>query len=371
MGKYSEWMTKSCVERAPLWMDKWAYDYGVVLKGVEEVYNDTGNDLFAAYILNNMSRFINDDGSIKGYSPDEFNIDHINNGKLLFFCHKKTGDAQYLKAAKTLIGQVKKHPRTSENVLWHKKVYPYQIWLDGLYMASPFWAQYIAESGEGGAFDEVLQQFLVCEKHTKCRDTGLLFHAYDETKSLYWCDPATGLSPHFWARAIGWFVMALNDVLDYLPKDHKDRQTLVDMLDRTLAPLLKVQDATGVWWQILNLPEQKGNYLEASASCMYLYGMAKGVLKGYLEKDKYLPSIKKAYNGIIAEFVTETGLGHLNLNKVCQSAGLGNHPDIEDKGRRRDGSFAYYISEPIVTNDPKGIGAFIKAYAYAERLLGE
>ena len=244
-------------------MEKWAYDYGVVLKGFEEVYNDTGKDLYAAYILNNMSRFINDDGSIKGYNPDEFNIDHINNGKLLFFCHKKTGDEKYKKAARNLMAQIEKHPRTSENVLWHKKVYPYQIWLDGLYMASPFWAQYICEFDDSKSFDDIPHQFLVCEKHTKCEKTGLLFHAFDETKSRYWCDPATGLSRHFWGRAIGWFVMAINDVLDYLPKDHKDRAAMIEMLDRTLSPLLKVQDVTGVWWQILNQPDRKGNYLES------------------------------------------------------------------------------------------------------------
>ena len=369
MEKYSEWMARSCAQRSPLLMDRWIYDYGVVLKGVEEVYDTTGNDLYAAYILNNMNRFVNDDGSIKGYDPEEFNIDHINSGKLLFFCYKKTGNEKYRKAAHTLMGQIKKHPRTSENVLWHKKVYPYQIWLDGLYMASPFWAQYISEFGEDKNFDEIPHQFLVCEKHTKCKDSGLLFHAYDETKTMYWCNPATGLSRHFWARAIGWYVMAINDVLDHLPKDHKNRQALIDLLDRTLAPLLNVQDSSGVWWQILNQPERKGNYLEASASCMFLYGMAKGVLNGYLTGDKYLPSIKKAYNGIISEFVTETGLGHLNLNKICHGAGLGNHPD-DKTNRRRDGSFAYYISENIVTNDGKGVGAFIKAYAYAERLLG-
>jgi len=368
MKKYSEWMARSCAERDPLWMDRWVYDYGVVLKGVEEVYKDTGNELYAAYILNNMSHFVNDDGSIKGYDPEEFNIDHVNAGKLLFFCHAKTGDEKYKKAARRIMGQIEKHPRTSENVLWHKKVYPYQIWLDGLYMGSPFWAQYVSEFGGGGNFDEIPRQFLVCEKRTKCKDTGLLFHAYDETKSMYWCDPATGLSKHFWARAIGWYAMAINDVLDYLPKDHKDRQALIDLLDRTLAPIAKLQDAaTGAWWQILNLPERKGNYLEASGSCMFLHGMAKGVLNGYLDKGKYLPAIKKAYDGIVAEFVTETRLGHINLNKNCHGAGLGNHPEL---GRRRDGSFAYYISEPIVTNDPKGVGAFIKAYAYAERLLG-
>ena len=370
MVKYSEWMAKSCAQRDPLWMDRWIYDYGVVFKGIEEVYINTVDELYAAYIINNMQRYVNDDGSIKGYAPEEYNIDHVNTGKLLFFCYKQTGDEKYKKAAHNIMGQLKKHPRTSENVLWHKKVYPYQIWLDGLYMGSPFWAQYISEFDEDKNFDEIPHQFLIAEKHTKCKETGLLFHAYDETKTLYWCNPATGLSEHFWGRAIGWYVMAINDVLDYLPKDHKDRQAMIDLLDRTLAPLVKVQDeSTGVWWQILNMPHAKGNYLEASASCMFLYAMAKGVLNGYLNKDVYMPSIKKAYDGIITEFVLETGLGHLNLNKNCQGAGLGNHPDPGNNNRRRDGSYAYYISENIRTNDPKGVGAFIKAYALAERIL--
>ena len=365
MKKYSQWMADSQIHRRPLLTDQWTYTYGVVFKGVEEVFNDTGDKKYASYIINTMNWFVNDDGTIKKYDPNEYNIDHVNMGKLLFFCHEHTGDEKYIKAAHHIRGQLKTHPRTSEGVFWHKKVYPYQIWLDGLYMAETFYAQFIKELGGGIGFDDIPKQFLLTEKYVACEKTGLLYHAYDETKSMYWANPETGLSKHFWARAIGWYLMAIVDVLDYFPENHPGVAELVALLKRRTDAMLKYQDKTGVWWQIVDMPEEKGNYLEASASCMMLHTLAKGILKGYLDKDTYLPAAKAAYDGIITEFVSETEEGTLNLNKVVEVGGLGGN-----FGKRRDGSFAYYISEAIVVNDPKGLGAFIKAYAYAERLFG-
>jgi len=361
MKKYSQWMADSQIDRRPLLTDKWSYDYGLVLKGMEEIYSDCGDKKYASYILNTMNWFVNDDGTINRYNPEEYNIDHVNPGKVMIFCHKFSGDEKYIRAMHHIRGQLKTHPRTSEGVYWHKKVYPYQIWLDGLYMAEPFMAQYIKEFG--GCFDDIINQFVLTEKYTACEKTGLLYHAYDETKSMYWANPQTGLSKHFWGRAIGWYLMAIVDVLEYLPKEHAGTSQMVDILHRCLDAMLKYQQPEGVWYQIVDMPDAKGNYLEASASCMMLYALAKGILQGHLDREKYLPPTRAVYDGIITEFVSETDNGFLNLNKVVEVGGLGGN-----FGKRRDGSFAYYLSENITSNDPKGLGAFLKAYAYAERL---
>jgi unsaturated rhamnogalacturonyl hydrolase len=263
---------------------------------------------------------------------------------------------KYKKAIDLLRKQLRSHPRTSEGVFWHKKVYPSQIWLDGLFMGAPFYAEYVKEYGKEEEFDDITKQFILCAKYTKDHETGLLYHAFDEKKVQPWCNPETGHSKNFWGRSMGWFVMGLVDTLGFIPETHKDRDTLVTLLVEVLQALKKVQDEeTGVWYQVLNKGDRKGNYLEASASCMILYAIAKGVKQGFLSKE-WGEEAERVYKGIITEFVTVTNEGLVNLNKTCQVAGLGG-PD------KRDGTFVYYISEPIITNDLKGIGAFILATA--------
>lgn len=363
-------MADSIMERTPrLYEDngyhgKWSYDYGVILKGFELLWRQTGQVKYYQYIKDNMDYFIEEDGSVKGYRLSEHNIDHLNNGKILFVLHKETGLAKYKMAADLLRKQITTHPRTSEGAFWHKNVYPYQIWLDGLYMGSPFYLEYLLEYEGGKGLDDVTRQFILCERHTKDAETGLLFHAWDEKRVQPWCDPETGLSPNFWGRSLGWYVMALVDVLGMLPKEHADYEILARILTDTLTALRQVQDAdAGVWYQVVNMGGRKGNYLEASASSMITYAMAKGIRIGVLD-DSWFETLDRAYQGLIAEFVLETKNGWVNLNKNCQVAGLGG----ED---RRDGTYAYYISEPIVTNDQKGLGAFLLAcgeYEYLQRL---
>jgi unsaturated rhamnogalacturonyl hydrolase len=363
-NNWSVKMTESVMKRNPEFNDKWAYEYGVVFKGIELVWKKTGDRKYFDYIKKNMDLFVEADGNINRYKVTEYNIDHVNNGKLLFTLYKETGDSKYKNAAHLLRKQLIDHPRTSEGAFWHKEIYPYQIWLDGLYMGSPFYAEFIKEFGTLSEYDDVTKQFLICEKHTKDERTGLLYHAWDESKEMFWCDKTTGLSKNFWGRSIGWFVMAIVDVLDYIPEDHKDRQRLIQMLKEVMEALLKVQDIeSGLWYQVLDQGNRKGNYLEASASCMIVYAMAKGVKKGYLSEE-WLDVVEKAYKGIIEEFITVTAEGLVNLNKVCEVAGLGGKD-------RRDGTFEYYISEPIVTNDAKGVGAFILASAEIETLFEE
>ncbi|MWV43894.1 glycosyl hydrolase family 88 [Paenibacillus sp. HJL G12] len=357
----------SIMERTPkLYEDKgyhgkWSYDYGVVLKGFEWLWKQTGDRKYFRFIQDNMDYFIQESGMIRGYSPEEYNIDHINNGKMLFVLYNETKLEKYKQAAELLMSQLQSHPRTSEGAFWHKEIYPYQIWLDGLYMGAPFYLEYQFMFGSGENVEDVTKQFKLCEKHTKDSVTGLLFHAWDEKRVQPWCHPETGLSGNFWGRSLGWFVMALVDVLALLPEGRADAKELSRILNDTLAAIRKYQDAdSGVWYQVLNYGGRKGNYLEASASSMFVYAIAKGIRLGLLE-DSWSETLDRAYQGLIAEFVLETKEGWVNLNKNCQVAGLGG-------ADQRDGTYAYYISEPIVTNDQKGLGAFLQACGEYEAL---
>ncbi|SJZ36812.1 glycoside hydrolase family 88 protein [Sediminibacterium ginsengisoli] len=339
----------------------WAYDQGLILNGIEKVWKRTGNGKYFAYIQKSMDFFVNKDGSIRTYKPADYNIDNIKCGDNLLLLYEVLGDEKYRKAAGLLREQLKAQPRTNEGGFWHKKRYPYQMWLDGLYMGEPFYARYATLFNEPAAFDDIANQFIWMENHARDKRTGLLYHGWDESKAEKWADKTTGLSPHFWGRAMGWYGMALVDVLDNFPKDHPKRSALIAILKRYLTAVKSVQDKnSGVWWQILDKPGQKGNYLEASASSMFVYTFAKAVRMGYTDAADYAGA-KKAYDGLIKTFISTDANGQVNLNQVCQVAGLGGNP-------YRDGSYEYYVSEPIVTNDPKGIGAFILAASEMETL---
>jgi unsaturated rhamnogalacturonyl hydrolase len=332
---------------------KWSYDQGVMLKGIEGVWNKTGDGKYFRYIQHSIDFFVDKNGEIKTYKPDEFNIDNVNNGRILLLLYKVTNDEKYWKAATILREQLKKQPRTSEGGFWHKKIYPSQMWLDGLYMGEPFYIEYATYAHDDTAFNDIAKQFVLMETHSRDNRTGLLYHGWDESKQQKWADPATGRSPNFWGRAMGWYGMALVDVLDYFPADHPQRKELIAILNRFAAAVIKVQDAkTGLWWDILNMPHKEKNYPEASASSMLVYSLAKGVRLGYLPQS-YLAAAKKGYAGIVTNFIKKED-GQTNLYGTVSVSGLGGDP-------YRDGSYEYYISEKVVKNDPKGIGAFILA----------
>ncbi|MGI8350791.1 glycoside hydrolase family 88/105 protein [Niallia circulans] len=368
---WSERTAQSIMERLPrLYEDrgyngKWSYDYGVVLKGFENLWKRTGKKKYLHFIKENLDYFVQPDGTIKGFEVSEFNIDHINNGKLLFQLFKQTGEEKYRQAADLLKSQLELHPRTSEGVFWHKQIYPYQIWLDGLYMGAPFYAQYQMEYRDGEGLDDILHQFKISYQHLLDEKTGLLYHAWDEKKVQPWANKETGLSENFWGRAMGWYVMALVDTLEIIPKDTPDRPFLEKILKNTLAALLNYQDKEkGVWYQVVDKQGEKGNYLEASASSMYVCSIAKGIRLGVLEKQEWLHPLKKSCQGLLDEFVLLTKEGWVNLNKNCQVAGLGG-------ADKRDGTYTYYISEPIICNDQKGLGAFLQALVEVEEVINE
>lgn len=334
----------------------WDYEQGLMYKAIEKVWNRTGNGKYFEYVRRDMDRYVQKDGSIRTYKYDDFNLDNIPTGRALLTLYQQTqpDKDKYRKAADLLWKQIENQPQTKEGGFWHKKRYPYQMWLDGLFMAEPFAAEYSLIFNHPEHFDHIAKQFALIEKYAVDPKTGLVYHAYDESKEQKWADPKTGLSPHFWSRAIGWYAMALVDVLDYMPANHPEHANLIKYLQRLAPALVKYQDAkSGVWYQMTTQGTRKGNYFEASASCMFVYALAKGVRMGYLPAT-YLASAKKGYAGILKEFVEEEANGTLSLNKTVSVGGLGGSP-------YRDGTYEYYLSEPIRKNDLKGVGPFIFA----------
>lgn len=272
----------------------------------------------------------------------------------MLLLYKVTGKPKYLKAVQSLRQQLRTHPRTSEGGFWHKKIYPYQMWLDGLYMGEPFYAEYAALFHEDTAFNDIARQFILMERHARDSKTGLLYHGWDESRQQRWANKTTGLSPNVWDRAMGWYGMGLVDVLDYFPQNHPKRDTLIAILNRMAAAVQKYQDPkTGVWFQVMDKATSKGNYVEASGSCMFVYALAKGVRNGYLPQS-YMNVARKGYNGIIKEFIETDARGLTHLKGTVSVAGLGGNP-------YRDGSYEYYLSEKVIVNDPKGVGAFLLA----------
>jgi rhamnogalacturonyl hydrolase YesR len=282
-------------------------------------------------------------------------------GEMLLRLYAASQDDRYKTAAGRLRQQLARQPRTTEGAFWHKQRYPGQLWLDGVYMAMPFLAHYTQAFEEGRSLDEVVNEFAVVRKHLRSPNTGLYLHAWDEEKRQSWADPATGLSKFHWARGLGWFSMALVDVLEQIPEgDTKHREPLLSMV-RELAPaLLAVQDqATGVWWQILDLPQAPGNYRESSASAMFTYFLAKAARLGYLP-EAYRSGALRAFEGLVQEFIRVYPDDRVSLTNQCLVAGL---------GYGRDGSYRYYMSEPIWKDDPKATGPFILAGVEVHRLL--
>ena len=357
-------MVESVMARAPsVLSDKWEYDTGLVLKGIERVALKTKNPAAAAYVKRTIDGLVDKSGTIKGYRMDEYNLDQINMGKALFHLWAEAQPAEkarYRQAIELLRSQMRSHPRTHDGAFWHKQIYPRQMWLDGVYMASPFLAEYAATFHEPALFDDVARQIVLAEKHMRDVKTGLLYHGWDEQKQERWADPRTGRSSQFWGRAMGWYAMAVVDVLEWLPQGHPQRQAVLAVLQRLASAIARVQDrATGVWWQVLDQPERPGNYREASASSMFVYALAKAVRSGWLDKTVYAPVAARGYQGLLREFVELRADGHLDLKNVCKVAGLGGNP-------YRDGSYAYYTSTEVVKNDPKGVGAFLLAAVESE-----
>ncbi len=346
---------------------RWDYSPAVLDLGLWRLGEATGNHAYEEFAARAIGSFVRPDGSIIGFKPAGHTLDAINPGKVVLLLAAKTREKRFDLAAHALRAALAEQPRTKEGGFWHKERYPNQMWLDGIYMASPFLARYAEQYHEPALYDDVANQILLVDRHLYDPATGLYWHAWDEARTQPWADPKTGHSPNFWSRAIGWYAMAIVDSLDHFPAGQPRVPAIKAALARVADGIARWQDpATGLWWQVTNEGGRKGNYLEGSASSMFVYALAKAVNAGYLPRDRYLPTILRGYEGLVHTLVKPGADGRISLEQICQSAGLGYR---NSEGRVRDGSFDYYVSEPIVANDPKGTGPFIMAGIEVQKLL--
>ncbi|MBQ9339448.1 MAG: glycoside hydrolase family 88 protein [Paludibacteraceae bacterium] len=343
-----------------LWMadgvkkPKWDYTQGLVAKAVLATYIATGDSAYLRYVYDFADYFINEDGTIKTYKKSDYNIDKVNGGPFLFMLQNLCPEPRFAAAIDTLYQQLLSHPRTTEGGFWHKKIYPHQMWLDGLYMAEPFYAEYASAHGLHDAYTDIQLQFETIDRHTYDSLSGLNYHGWDEAREQIWADSVTGCSPHFWGRSMGWYMMAMADALDFIPAEHPAFSSIKSMLNRSAANILRYQDPdTGLWFQVLDMPQAEGNYQEATCSAIFCYTFAKAANKGYLPKE-YKAEAERIFKGIEKHLLINNEDGTLSLTHCCSVAGLGGK-------QQRDGSYNYYISEPQRNDDPKGIGPLILA----------
>ena len=346
---------------------KWDYTAGLFTLSLLELNACDPDPRYVTFAENAIGSFISPDGKIHGYKPEEYQLDALNPGKTVLALWLLTHEEKYKNAAALLVKQLATQPRTFDGGFWHKQRYTNQMWLDGLYMGAPFYAEYAKLFGEpAAALDDVAKQFRLIDEHTYDPKSGLYYHGWDAAKIQPWANPTTGTSSNFWGRAIGWYAMGLVDALDFFPTNSPARPEIIAAFQKLSAGMVKHQDAaSGVWYQVVDQGQRPGNYLEATASSMIVYALAKGVNRGYLPRD-YIPAIEKAYRGLVKKFVQYDGHLQWSLTQCCSVAGLGGSPS---NGKMRDGSFDYYIGEPVVKNDLKGVGPFILAGIELQKLL--
>lgn len=332
---------------------KWNYCHGLELQAILQVWQKSGDAKYYDYAYKYADLMIDAEGQIKTYKPQEYNIDRVNSGKMLFPIYAKTKEDRFKKAIELLRDQMRTHPRTKDGSFWHKKVYPHQVWLDGLYMACPFLAEYAKTFNETELFDDVAVQIEDIHKYAYDQKTGLYYHGWDESRKQKWANPETGQSPNFWSRSIGWYMMAMIDVLDFMPENHPKRPEIIKILRELSSSLENFRDKeTGMWYQVTDQINRKGNYLEATGSIMFVYSWVKGAQKGYLDTS-YLEKGEKAYDQFVKRFLKKNEDGTISITDCCAVAGLGGDSFY------RDGSFEYYISEPVRDNDPKAVSPFM------------
>ena len=341
----------------------WNYIDGCMILALLETYNTTGEQKYLDFADAFIDHRVKEDGSIDGYSVEEYNIDNVNAGKTLFQLYDITGKEKYRKAIDLIYSQVISQPRTEDGNFWHKKIYPGQVWLDGLYMGQPFYMEYETRFNDRKNYPDIFHQFANVVKYMRDEKTGLYYHGYDSTREIFWCDKETGCSANFWLRALGWYSMALLDTLaktepvGYEKEYEQLKATFLDLIDS----LLKYQHESGMWYQCPALGDREPNYLETSGSSILAFCILRGVRLGFLP-ESYREYGIKAFNGVCEKYL-KTENGELHLGGICLVAGLG-----PANNTRRDGSFAYYMSEPIVNDDAKGVGPFLLAYTEMRRL---
>jgi rhamnogalacturonyl hydrolase YesR len=394
-GRYSEWMVRSEMLRTPrsFLLDfskrpKWSYVMGIELEAMLDTYLRYGGDDILGYCREYVDTMIDVKGQIRGYDLREYNLDNVRTGHFLARMQQLCPQDRLSAALQTLMQQLDSQPRTvADSVFWHKAIYAYQVWLDGIFMGLPFRVLATSQSDvpfsvRKAVYDDAVSQISITYRRTLDPLTGLNRHAYDENRNMFWADPITGLSQHCWGRAQGWFTMALVELLDALPDDYSGRQMLLSLLRSDFDAVLRWQDEeSGLWYQVMDAPGREGNYLESSCSSMFAYAILKAVNRGWVEESYRRPALK-AYDGIVRHFVRVNADHTISLTRGCAVAGLGpgSSPEVLaamerlnpgsklKENRRRDGSYAYYLSEPVRDNDAKAVGPFIWASLERERM---
>ncbi|MFV3076384.1 glycoside hydrolase family 88/105 protein [Niveispirillum fermenti] len=333
----------------------WNYEDGCIFEGCLDLGDATGRSEFSDFVLDKVGPRVLEDGTITGFDIGEYNIDNVKSGKIFFPLYERTGEERFRRAIATQMAQLRTHPRTKSGNYWHKNIYPWQVWLDGLYMAQPLVTAQAVATGDRAAWEDVVNQFLSVRDHLRDARTGLYYHGWDESRQERWADPRTGCSPNFWGRAMGWFMMALADCIELsAPFDGPARAALIGLFQDTARALMAVRSPRGLWWQVLDRGGDAGNYEESSASLMIAYALMAGVRLGVL------PADQGQAGEVALRTVIDGYLSHTELGGICGVAGLGNTP-------YRDGSYEYYLSERLIPNDPKGVGALMMALSEGVR----
>ncbi|HCJ40463.1 glycoside hydrolase family 105 protein [uncultured Ruminococcus sp.] len=359
---YIDSLLKGSTPDKPLWNIEsirqgkpahWNYIDGCMMTALLNFAEITGDKKYSDFVCDFIDYYVGDDGSILGYSKDKYNLDDINEGRVLFDLYDMTGKEKYLKAIERLHEQIAEQPRTNTGNFWHKKIYPNQIWLDGIYMAQVFYVRYQLKNG--GSLSDTMSQIKNVRKYMFSEEKGLCYHGMDCSKSAFWADKQTGLSKNFWLRAIGWFTVALADIIDYT--DGSDRDEFISVFRDVIKGISQYADPeTGMYYQVADCGGREGNYLETSGSSMIAYAMLKGARLGVID-ESYAALGKNTFDGICKKYLTVSENGELHLGGICLVAGLG-----PEDNKRRDGSYEYYISEPVVENDAKGVAPFLLCY---------
>jgi len=332
----------------------WNYEIGVTMMGIWGLWEKTGDSVYIQYVKKIVDHFVTVDGNIRTYDLTDYNADHILTGRLILRLYDAYKDPKYKKAADLLRKQIDWQPRNRAGGFWHKLKYPAQMWLDGLYMIEPYYAEYTKRFGGKDAYADIVHEFVLMEQRARDPKTGLIYHGWDESRQQFWADRQTGLSQSFWSRAMGWYHVALVEVLDVMDEQHPERKKLLEILNRLTIAITKVQDkSSGVWWQVTDRAGAEKNYLESSASAMFVYALTRSINKGYISP-LYRSAAERGYAGLLKEFVVKDAGGLTHLTKTVAVGGLGGSPN-------RNGTYAYYLSEPIRTDDLKAIGPFMLA----------
>ena len=341
----------------------WNYIDGCMITSLLQMSEITGEERYFAFAESFIDYYVADDGAILGYDIEKYNLDDLNEGRVLFELYRRTGKEKYRLAIERQKAQLDNQPRTCTGNFWHKLIYPNQIWLDGIYMAQVFSTLYSKEYG-GKDYSDMLKQIENVNKYMQDSSTGLYYHGLDCSKTIFWANKETGLSSNFWLRSIGWFTVALIDIIEIID-DMAARERLCRIFSELIKSITAFRDESGLYWQVVDMPKKEGNYLETSGSSMIAYAMLKGARLGVIDSS-YGPLGKETFDGICERYLKVSDSGELNLGGICLVAGLG-----PENNTRRDGSYEYYISEPVVENDAKGVAPFVLCYTEILRAKGK